>query len=146
MMPIMKDFSKERKVIEFRIDDDVFVCPPALPAGTLMRFIAKFNKLQNAADSEEQIALMNDTLAVVLQPESFDLLKIRMEDPHNPVDLDQLNAILEWVMGEYGLRPTQPSSSSPDGQPSQESGTSSTEIISDAASISLNSELTSSLM
>jgi hypothetical protein len=50
-----------------------------------------------------------------------------MADPEQPIDLNQVNSIIEWVMGEYGMRPTQSSESSADGLPAPELGTTSTE-------------------
>ena len=42
------------------------------------------------------------------------------------IDITQVNEIAEWLLGEYGLRPTEPAASSSTGQANQEDGTSST--------------------
>lgn len=66
-------------------------------------------------------------------------------DPDRPpVELPQLTEIVEWVMGEYGLRPTGPASGSSPGAPGQESGTNSTAPTSDVVSISAASPSTGS--
>jgi hypothetical protein len=61
-----------------------------------------------------------------------------------PIELDQVTEVLDYVMGEYGLRPTKPSEDSSPGQPSPESGTNSTDSTSDAVSTSANSPSTDS--
>lgn len=66
-------------------------------------------------------------------------------DPDNPpIELDQLTDVVEWVMGEYGLRPTEPASDSSPGQPNPAYGTNSTVPTSGEVSISANSPSTGS--
>lgn len=121
----MKDFSKPRRQIQFKIDDDIFEAAPAIPAETLMEFATRFSDLESA-DQAKRVSILAEVLDLVLLPEAFSRMRARMSDRKNPVELDQLNEIIMWLLGEYGLRPTQASSGSPDGLDNQASGTNST--------------------
>jgi hypothetical protein len=50
-------------------------------------------------------------------------MKAKLYDRMNPLDSEQANEIMEWLMEEYGLRPTSPSSGSSDGSPTGDGGT-----------------------
>lgn len=135
----MKDFSRDRKKIQFKIDDDVFECRPALAADVLLDFTEKFNGIKDEDDAAQSRAILVDVLHEVLLPASFDRFRERMADRDNPVDMPQANEVIEWVFSEYGLRPTQPSSDSPNGQSSPASGMNSTENAPAVVSISVDS-------
>lgn len=136
----MKDFSRDRKKIQFKIDGDVFDCRPALAADVLLDFVEQFDGLKDDTGKESRKVLVG-VLQEALQPDSFTRFRERMADRDNPVDLPQTNQIIEWVFSEYGLRPTRPSPDSPTGQPDPESGMNSTESALDAVSISVASPL-----
>lgn len=193
MMPIMKDFTRQAKVVEFKLDDDTFRGKPHLPAQTMIDFTVAVESIdQETATPQQGFDTMMDSLQMVLMPESYARFKQRMQDPSGstedaaqvltrvltrladlpddasvtassirsllqpvskagpaeagyvPIELDQLPVILEWLMGEYGMRPTQSSEDSSDGQSSPASGTSSTENISDVELISAGSPSTGS--
>jgi hypothetical protein len=139
----MKDFSRDRKQIQFKIDDDVFHCRPALAADVLLDFTERFSAIKED-DGAESRAVLVSVLEEVLQPDSFARFRERMADRDNPVDMPQANAVIEWVFEEYGLRPTQPSSGSPNGQPGPESGMNSMESVPAVVSISVDSPSTDS--
>lgn len=122
----MKDFTRQPRVIEFKVDDDVFRCFPRLPAQTLIDFTLEVEKLGEDMTSEQGIETMIGTLKMVLIPEHYTRYHERMSDSANPIELDQTNEIIQWVMGEYGLRPTQSPEGSSTGPSSPESGTNST--------------------
>jgi hypothetical protein len=192
-MPIMKDFTRQAKVVEFKLDDDIFRGKPHLPAQTMIDFTVAVESIdEKSATPEQGFRTMMDSLQMVLMPESFTRFKQRMQDPEGatedaaqvitrvltrlrdlpddasvtaesirnllqpvatkapaeagyvPIELDQLPVILEWIMGEYGMRPTQSSADSSDGQSSPASGTNSTDSTSDVELISANSPSTGS--
>lgn len=128
MVSIMKDFTRQPRVIEFQIDHDIFRCHPRLPAQTLIDFTLEVEKLGDEMTSEQGIETMIGTLKMVLVPDSYKLFHDRMRDSLNPIELEQTNEIIQWIMGEYGMRPTQSPEPSSNGQPSLASGTNSTEI------------------
>jgi len=189
----MKDFTRQAKVVEFKIDDDTFRGKPHLPAQTMIDFTVAVESLDDENTTSEQgFQTMMDSLKMVLMPESYKRFKDRMRDPDSetetaetvlsrvrqwlegtngavdaadvlrsltpqtlspdaassapyvPIELEQLPEILEWVMGEYGMRPTQSSADSSNGQSSPASGTNSTDSTSDVESISATSPSTDS--
>lgn len=131
----MKDFSKARKKLLFRIDTDSFEAAPAIPAETLAVFATRFENIESVLPGD-RFKILSDALELVLLPESYGLLRERMRDKTNPVELDQINDIILWLLEEYGLRPTQPSSASSVGQPNLESGTNLTGVQLPGESIS----------
>jgi hypothetical protein len=139
-----RDFSRKRKRVHFVIDDDTFDATPAIPADLLVEFGVRYEQAASAESLPEQFELLTGVLELVLLEDSYALLRKRMKDRHNPVELDQLNDIIEYLMSEYGLRPTQPSPDSSDGQPNPESGTNSTETTQPEASTSSTSPPTAS--
>jgi hypothetical protein len=139
----MKDFTKKTEEKTFRIDGDVFQAARAIPAEILAEFATKFSDVANTPTSS-QFQVFAEALDLVLLPESYELIRRRMKDKENPVELDQLSDIIVWLLGEYGLRPTQPLSSSLDGQHNQESGTNLTGQLLPGESISTLSPVNAS--
>lgn len=121
----------------------------------MVDFTLKVEAMGDTSTGSDGFNAMMESLELVLMPESYRKLKDRMKDPladlspedavritdlpYTPIELPQLNEILEWLMTEYGMRPTQSSSDSSPGQPAPGSGTSSTADTSDAVSISATS-------
>lgn len=143
----MKDFSVQARVVEFTVDGPegkVFRGKPHLAAQTMIDFTLKAEKIdQENTTQEEGLQMTLDALRMVLMPDSFKEFQERMKEPpadasgpgadYVPIELPQMMEILQWVMGEYGMRPTTSPSESSDGQPDPESGTSSTASTSDEA-------------
>jgi hypothetical protein len=138
----MKDFTRQPRVIEFKIDQDIFRCHPRLPAQTLIDFTLEVEKLGDEMTSEQGIETMIGTLKMVLVPDSYTLFHDRMRDPEFPIELDQANEIIQWIMGEYGMRPTESPEASSNGHSSPASGTNSTGSSPAGESISLPSTST----
>lgn len=135
----MKDFSVKPRVVQFTVDGpegQVFRGKPHLAAQTMIDFTLKAEKIdQENASQEEGLNMALEALGMVLMPDSFKMFKERMKEPapdeagseeYVPVELPQMMDILQWVMGEYGLRPTTSPSDSSDGPADPESGTNST--------------------
>ena len=129
----MKDFTKKRTKIEFQAYGDIFEASPAIPADILTTFVVKFSDVENLP-SLKRVEAMTEVLEMVLKPASFELIQKRKKDREKPLDLDQLNEIIIWLMEQYGQRPTQPSSDLLPGQHNQESGTNLTAPIQVAVS------------
>lgn len=151
----MKDFSRQARVVEFQVDGQTYRGKPHLPAQTMIDFTLKAEAAGSDDTTPEQgFQMMMEALQMVLMPDSFKVFRERMKEPaedasgpgagYVPIELPQLTDILEWVMGEYGLRPTKSPSDSSDGQPSQGSGTNSTESTSAGALTSAISPSTGS--
>lgn len=116
-MPDIKDFTKQRKELPFKIDGDIFHAVPAIPGETLLQFAKQFTaSIADDADIDEQLRAFKDILELVLLPESLERMTARLQDKANPIELDQIADVVMWLFGEYGLRPTEMPSPSPSGQ------------------------------
>jgi hypothetical protein len=115
-MTEMRDFSKKRKDITFRVDEDVFQAARGVPAEVLLDFAREFAGMDVSATVDQQLKAFRSLLDVVLLPESLERFNARMRDRENPIEIDQVEDIVTWLMEEYGLRPTEAPSSSPDGR------------------------------
>lgn len=122
----MKDFSRKREEIVFTIDEDRFEAAPALPGDILTEFAVRFAD-ENADDAKARFEQWTAALELVLLPDSYKLFRARLRDKERPIELEQASEVIVWLLEQYGLRPTQPSSLSPDGPPNPASGTSSTD-------------------
>lgn len=144
-MTEIKDFSKARKRLQFRIDDDVFEATPAIPAEVMIQFAERFTSADpSIMTPKQQVGIFREMLEIVLLPDSMAVMRKRMADPRSPVDMGQLDEIITWLFEEYGLRPTQESSSSSDGDSPPGPGTTLTELTPDMVSISAASPSTAS--
>lgn len=130
----VKDFTRKRKRLVFRIDDDIFEAAPALPGKTLGTFAKRFSDIEKTP-IDQQLDVFADALGLVLLPESNARFQKRLADLEQPIELEQASDVVAWLMEEYGHRPTQPSSPSSTGQLSPASGTSSTDAQPQPASI-----------
>lgn len=123
-MTEMRDFSKKRKDITFRVDDDVFQAARGVPAEVLLDFATEFAGMETTATVDQQLKAFRSMLEVVLVPESLERFSQRMRDRANPIEIDQVEEIVTWLMEQYGLRPTEVPSSSPGGLSAPGPGTS----------------------
>lgn len=140
--------------MEFTIDGDLFRGKPFLAAQTMIDFTLKVDRLGEELTAQQGFDTMAESLALVLMPDSYKLFQSRMTDPANPdavnstgkppIELPQVNEVIEWIMGEYGMRPPTSPEDSSNGPSSPASGTSSTETASHVVSISSGSLPTSS--
>ena len=123
--PPVKDFSRPHRQLQFRIDDDLFEAARALPGKTLARFAARFADVDKAP-VDKQLDVFTEALGMVLLPESNTRFQKRLDDLEQPIELEQASDVITWLLEEYGLRPTEPSSESSSGPSSPASGTNST--------------------
>lgn len=138
-MEPMKSFSRNRPKIQFDIDGDVFTAAPGLPAGTLAEFgIGYADALSETSSIKDQFDALSSVIRLVLLPESYERFTARLTDSERPIDLEQLNEVIVWLLEQYGLRPTEPSSDSSSGPPALEPGTSSTDGVPAADSTPLS--------
>lgn len=127
---VTKDFTRKRKKLEFTIDDDVFEAKHPIPAQVLLDFAKKFGSMSESSPMDEQLEAFKDVLALVLKPDSLKIFTARMADVDNPIEVAQIEEIIEWLFEEYGMRPTELSDPSLPGSDSQDAGTSSTDSTS----------------
>lgn len=150
---MMKDFTKSRSTtpIEFKIDGDVFQAVPTLNADQQIQAVSLINMVGTtelegeaianidpvnatafdierakgvasaAGDAVLKIMVMLDEL---LLPDSAKRFAERMKSKTEPIDLEQVMGVFQWLVSSYGERPTSPLSSSSNGHSG--TGTSST--------------------
>jgi hypothetical protein len=109
----IKDFSVERKPIKFKIDDDIFEAVPDVAAEVMIRFIDQASILENAeAPTNEKMNVIQGMFYMVLKKESADTFVARLNDPDRPISLNTFVEVVQWIMEQYSLRPTEPDSES----------------------------------
>jgi hypothetical protein len=136
-MPEIKDFTKKRKTLDFKIDDDVFHAASTIPAETMIQFAESISSADPTKMSpKEMVGALRRVIEMVLQPESLEIFQRRMADPHNPIDMEQLDDVVTWLFEEYGMRPTSESPSSSAGDSPEVPGTFSMGMLPGAVSIS----------
>lgn len=130
----IRDFSLPMDPVRFRIDPDTFDAPALLSPMALKKAAALHTQLgamdDVGSDIDRTLNLVADMFAVFLPGRSGALFKARLltegrdADPDNgrpdpdppPIDLTrQALPVLYWLLEQYGLRPTGPSSPSPNG-------------------------------
>ncbi|WP_329336067.1 hypothetical protein OG252_13040 [Streptomyces sp. NBC_01352] len=139
-----RDFTKKRKLLDFRIDDDIFEAAPVLPGDIYAEFVTLYTSTGDVENYQEQHDLLKRALSLVLFDESYTRFAARLADKKHPIDDGQMSEVVLWLLEEYAGRPTQPSQPSSDGPASPDSGTSSTESTQPVESISLPSQPTDS--
>ena len=124
-----RDFTKKRKPVNFRIDDDVFHCVEALLPDTLEELMTLVKTRADAGDADRAAAVvgkLRDIFKLFLLDDSYELFASRLGNPRKPIDIQQLLEIIQWIVEVYTKGRTTPSSDSSDTLPSVETGTSST--------------------
>jgi len=117
----MKDFTRPKKPpIEFSIDDDVFLCTPEVTVGAATQLA----QMANEKNDMQRMLMLGELLDLIMFPASAQLFIARMRNPENPITNEQLGDVLEWLMEQYGERPTRPSPASSSG--GSDTGTEST--------------------
>ncbi len=124
----IQDFTEVVNV-RFRIDDDVFTGVPNIPAHDLMEFGKLFDGLTES-DIVADPKAFDQMFRLVLNENSAEVFLSRMSDKKKPISMPQIMKIMPWLMEQYGMRPTEPSSNSSSGQPNLGDGTSSTASVS----------------
>lgn len=126
-----KDFSlseQEMKPKRFKIGADMFEAPPLLAPvvmAELTGLAAKFGGLAGSEGEDipttpealmEVIEAFGEVFEQILTQETGPRFKQRLLSKDEPIDLmRQAVPALKWLIEVYGLRPTEPSSSSSDG-------------------------------
>src|SRR5690606_40339518 len=89
-----KRFQSKREPLRFFIDDDEFLAPPSLPAGTFVEFTQLKSRLRNSTveSAEQQWQEILGVFEKVLLPESFELFQRRIRDPYKDRKSTRLNS------------------------------------------------------
>ena len=124
----IKDFEFSPNPKSFRMyagDEFIFQAMPAIPIGLLDRLKELRMIGTDSDDAAEKVLGFFDQ---VLIPESAIELRKRATEPGPyPFGVNHMHPIMEWLLEEYGMRPTQPSSDSSNGSMTDPSSTNSTD-------------------
>lgn len=118
----IRDFSKKRVAIEFKINGVTLRAKPAIGMATAQRVLHLREAMKNATDGGK-LAKLGELFAALLHSDSHADIGRILADEDNPVDPEQLTDMINYVMEKQGLRPTQPSSESSGSPDSGEPGT-----------------------
>lgn len=130
----MKQFTTRSEPIRFRIDDDDFEAASEIPAATLFELAGVKDEIRAAENRTQQFDALLSIFQKLLTDESYKMLHDRVSSREKPIPNKTLMEVMDWLLGEgYGMRPTQPPSSSP-GQSAEPSGDTSTAGVSPALS------------
>lgn len=115
----IKDFSKKRKVVQFQLDGELYVCYPALAIPTLQ----EVTKISADFSVDTAIEALSAFFHLVMPAEAAGRLSAKLSNKESPLEIDQAADIMQWLVEEYGMRPTKSSSESSTGSPTDGDGT-----------------------
>lgn len=118
----------EYEPLSFTLMGQNFNCVPAVQGHVLLNFVAR----ASGDDGGAAAGALDDFFAKAMESDEFKRFKEHLENPRIIIDMEKLGEIAGWLVEEYTTRPTQPPSSSADGEPT--TGTSSTAALSSPAS------------
>lgn len=124
----IKDFTLKRKRILFKLDDDVFEARSKISLA-LMQDMMRVGKSMESIEKDGKFERIVEVFNNLLVPASAERFAQRVTTNNDAEAVDareELIPILFWLLEQYGLRPTQPSSDSSTGSPSESDGTTST--------------------
>lgn len=132
-----RDFTKRRPSIGFGLNGQEFECRKALTPKKLQLAMRSFRAIKqefesvvnagiNEANAPDLLGKIASVLVHFLKTESYQRFEemLNEEEPDEPVDVQQLMEILQWVLEQMMGRPTKPSSDSTPTSPSDGTGTS----------------------
>lgn len=132
----IRDFTLTISPHQFRIDEDIFVAPGILSPITMRKLANLHGTLGDrtqSSDLDGALSSIAEMFRLLLSGPSGQRFAERLFSETEPIDLTrQALPVLYWLLEEYGLRPTQPSSDSSDsstqpGTDTPSDGTSSTD-------------------
>ncbi len=126
----IRDFSMSIDPKKFRVNDDIFEAAPQLPL-SLLSMVPKFKSI--AMEPEKSRDTLLEFFDEILMDGSAAKFRERVFSKTAPIGMPQMMNIITWLLEEYGLRPTEPSSDSSITWPGL-AGTSSTDGASAAVS------------
>lgn len=137
------DFSFTPSPIRFTMDGETYHCRKVLPLGAyedVMDMVSESNVANGTGvvsknDLRTALDQVAAVFAIVLTDESIGRFKERLLGRDDPLDLkEQVVPAMHWVLEQYGLRPTEPSSDSSTGSDDGTTGITLTAGVQPAAS------------
>ena len=119
--PAIKDFTlANMEPKQFQIDNDVFKAPAIMSPVTLAKLAKLHSQLSAdpdvATNVEQTLHQLGAMFKLFLPGPSGERFAERLQSETEPLDIQrQVMPALYWLLEQYGMRPTQPSSPSPNG-------------------------------
>jgi hypothetical protein len=113
------EYSIEPK--EFYLNDDRYEAVAIMPFGLVAKVAGL--KMDTNAETIDKIL---DFFGIILMDEYVDKFKAGTVSKTKPIGMPQVMGIINWLLEEYGLRPTQPSADSSSTSESADGSTPST--------------------
>lgn len=109
--PDVKDFTLARTDVRFRIGSDIFYCAPDIP----FRMVADIGSMASSDVGTSSYEKFLIFLRGIMHPDSAARFQERLDSLEEPIGIQQIKALMPWLLEQYGLRPTEPSSESVSG-------------------------------
>ena len=116
--PAIKDFTlANMEPKQFQIDNDVFKAPAIMSPVTLAKLAKLHTELSvDATNVEQTLRQLGAMFKLFLPGPSGERFAERLQSETEPLDIQrQVMPALYWLLEQYGMRPTRPSSPSPNG-------------------------------
>lgn len=114
-----KDFTRKRTPVFFTIEGERFDCYSAIALPSLQEIV----EVAQEFSTETAVESFTAFFKIVMEEAGAVRLEEMLKDKRNPLDQEQAVEIMQWLLEVYGLRPTQPSSESSPGSPTDDAGT-----------------------
>jgi hypothetical protein len=104
----MKSFetkAREKQVIEFELDGESFRFTPPKRAGLIMSVVGTIGLDTTSSDTDSVRDLLN-WVGEGLSEEQGQRFVDRLKDPDDDFDLEQMNEIARYLLGQSSNRPT----------------------------------------
>lgn len=110
-----KDFTRTKKhePVTFTLDGDTFHCVRKMPGG-LIKKVTSLGDIENKSVNDKIDTFMG-LLKDLLLDDSYEIFNARLNDKTNPIDIEEMGDIIEWLIEVYTGRPLVQSSESVDG-------------------------------
>lgn len=101
----------EFEPIEFELNDQTFVCKPALQGAVLLEFVSNADSESGGAQAGALYKFFQDCM----EPAEYERFQAYLNQPNLIIEMTTIGEIASWLIEEYTARPTQPSESSAPG-------------------------------
>ncbi|MGH9857912.1 MAG: hypothetical protein ACRD4B_08720 [Acidobacteriota bacterium] len=111
-MTRFRDFTISTEPITFKVGPDVFTAHPILATVIIGELVTVVKDMETMEGDQIgiQLSAVGDLFKLMLTDDCADRFVERLSSRDEPLDLkQQVIPIMFWLMEEYGLRPTEPS-------------------------------------
>lgn len=102
-----RSFTKKKKSepVTFELDGDLFECVKKMP----VELTKQISGLKNAESTVARLDMLIDMVRNLLRESSLELFNNRLNNKDEPIDIEEIGEIVEWLVEVYTGRPLVPS-------------------------------------